>query len=217
MQAEFDAAKTLLLDMDGTLLDLAFDNHFWLDTVPAEVAAQLALSLEEARQRVYALIESERGTMNWYDLAFWGRTFGLDMMALKRRCPEPIRFIDGAESFLARAKAAGFRLIIVTNSSQELLNLKDEVTGICSLVDASYSSSQFGEPKESAAFWSLFFSHTSEDPASCLLIDDSESVLRTASDFGVGAVIGIRHPDSGRRPNALDGWASVDGVRDLLL
>lgn len=27
---------TVLLDMDGTLLDLHFDNHFWLSLVPQE-------------------------------------------------------------------------------------------------------------------------------------------------------------------------------------
>ena len=26
---------TVLLDLDGTLLDLAYDNHFWLEIVPA--------------------------------------------------------------------------------------------------------------------------------------------------------------------------------------
>ena len=30
---------TVLLDMDGTLLDLRFDNHFWLEHLPARWAA----------------------------------------------------------------------------------------------------------------------------------------------------------------------------------
>ncbi|HBT55971.1 MAG TPA: haloacid dehalogenase, partial [Pseudomonas sp.] len=31
----WNAIDTVLLDMDGTLLDLHFDNHFWLEHMPA--------------------------------------------------------------------------------------------------------------------------------------------------------------------------------------
>jgi 5'-nucleotidase len=36
MVPEFDWREidTVLLDMDGTLLDLEFDSHFWLSLVP---------------------------------------------------------------------------------------------------------------------------------------------------------------------------------------
>jgi putative hydrolase of the HAD superfamily len=32
------AIDTVLLDMDGTLLDLHFDNHFWLEHLPQRYA-----------------------------------------------------------------------------------------------------------------------------------------------------------------------------------
>ena len=38
--------NTVLLDMDGTLLDLNFDNHFWLEFVPARFAEANNLSIE---------------------------------------------------------------------------------------------------------------------------------------------------------------------------
>ena len=36
--------ETVLLDLDGTLLDLAFDNYFWRERVPAAYAAARAIS-----------------------------------------------------------------------------------------------------------------------------------------------------------------------------
>ena len=34
---------TVLLDMDGTLLDLRFDNHFWRELVPERYAERHGL------------------------------------------------------------------------------------------------------------------------------------------------------------------------------
>lgn len=34
----WNAIDTVLLDMDGTLLDLHFDNHFWLQHLPQRYA-----------------------------------------------------------------------------------------------------------------------------------------------------------------------------------
>ena len=52
---------TVLLDMDGTLLDLAFDNYFWLEHLPQRYAAKHRISEEEAatlaRQLTYELVK----------------------------------------------------------------------------------------------------------------------------------------------------------------
>ena len=34
---EWQHIDTVLFDLDGTLLDLAFDNHLWREIVPAEI------------------------------------------------------------------------------------------------------------------------------------------------------------------------------------
>ncbi|HNG60363.1 MAG TPA: haloacid dehalogenase, partial [Cellvibrionaceae bacterium] len=36
----WQAIDTLLLDMDGTLLDLHYDNYFWLEYLPRAFAAK---------------------------------------------------------------------------------------------------------------------------------------------------------------------------------
>ena len=40
MQIAWDKIDTVLLDMDGTLLDLNFDNHFWNEFIPLKYAEQ---------------------------------------------------------------------------------------------------------------------------------------------------------------------------------
>jgi putative hydrolase of the HAD superfamily len=44
---------TVLLDMDGTLLDLHFDNYFWLTHVPQRYAEAHGIDAEEAKTRLH--------------------------------------------------------------------------------------------------------------------------------------------------------------------
>ena len=41
--------ETVLLDMDGTLLDLHFDSYFWLELIPQKIAAKNGQSVAEAK------------------------------------------------------------------------------------------------------------------------------------------------------------------------
>ena len=45
---DWDAIDTVLLDMDGTLLDLHFDNYFWMDHLPRLYAEKHGMSLEDS-------------------------------------------------------------------------------------------------------------------------------------------------------------------------
>ena len=40
---------TVLLDMDGTLLDLHYDSHFWLNVIPQQHALAKNISFEAAQ------------------------------------------------------------------------------------------------------------------------------------------------------------------------
>ena len=53
-QEMLQSCDTLMLDMDGTLLDLAFDNYVWLQLVPAEYAQQREIPEAQAREELYA-------------------------------------------------------------------------------------------------------------------------------------------------------------------
>ncbi|MEL7025588.1 MAG: HAD hydrolase-like protein [Pseudomonadota bacterium] len=162
-------------------------------------------------------IAREQGTLNWYCLDFWSDTLSLDIMALKRACDDRIAFLDGAEDFLLRAKAAGYRLLLVTNSTRALLELKDEKTGVTRFMDEIYSSHDFRAPKESQAFWQRFSQSTGIDRRRSVLIDDSTSVIRAAKVFGLGGTITLTHPDSTRPARTADDEPPVtDRVASLL-
>ena len=45
----WQAIDTVILDLDGTLIDLYFDHHFWKNVVPQAYAQKFNLSLEQSR------------------------------------------------------------------------------------------------------------------------------------------------------------------------
>src|SRR5579863_5834818 len=87
---------TVLLDLDGTLLDLAFDNHFWLEVVPAKFAALNRMASSEAREQLILRFRACEGTLNWYCIDHWSRELGLDIVSLKRTVAGRIAWLPGA-------------------------------------------------------------------------------------------------------------------------
>ena len=79
----WEAIDTVLLDMDGTLLDLRFDNYFWLHLVPERYAAKHDLTLEEARAVLAPMFAGKQGTLDWYCTDFWSRALSLDIAGMK--------------------------------------------------------------------------------------------------------------------------------------
>ena len=67
---------TVLLDMDGTLLDRHFDDHFWLEHVPLRYATKHALHLADSKEKLYRLFRSQENTLNWTDLDYWSEQLG---------------------------------------------------------------------------------------------------------------------------------------------
>src|SRR5262249_7844652 len=159
------------------LLDLGFDNDFWLEFIPAAYAAVHALSLDQARAALAPRFRACEGTLNWYCIDYWSRELRLDVAALKRTQADRVAWLPGAEGFLQRLRACGKRLVLLTNSHPEVLQLKDEQTGVTRYLDAAFSSHVFQAPKESPLFWQAVREVEPFDPQRSLFVDDSPSVL----------------------------------------
>jgi len=216
VQVPWSDIDTILFDMDGTLLDLAFDNYFWLDLVPREYARVAGLSIDAAREQVMARYAPVVGTLPWYCLDHWTGEFGLDLEALKRRHRHRIRYLPRAEAFLARARRSGKRLILVTNAHRVTLAIKCEQTGVDGWMDAVVSSHDYGCEKERAGFWRRLEAEQDIRPGRSLLLEDSLPVLGAARDYGIAHTIAIRRPDSTAAERVIEQFAAVTGVADLI-
>ena len=74
--------KTLMLDMDGTILDLAYDSSIWLDLVPKEYAQKKGISLKEANAELHKYFVSMQGTLQWYSPDHWSDLLGIDILRI---------------------------------------------------------------------------------------------------------------------------------------
>jgi 5'-nucleotidase len=212
----WDEIDTVLVDMDGTLLDLAFDNFFWLSLVPARYAELHGLAVAEASERLIARYASFAGTLSWYCTDHWTRELGLDIKAMKWAHKHLIRFLPKAPEFLASVRARGKDVWIVTNAHRETIEVKASQTGIDALVDRLVCSHDLAAPKESAGFWRKLRTVHGFHPGRALLIDDSAPVLRAARTYGVKHTIAVRRPDSTAPAREIEEFMAVEGVAELV-
>lgn len=188
---------TVLLDMDGTLLDLHFDNHFWLEHLPKRYADIHRHSDEQAvRQQLSRRFESERGTLNWYCTDYWSEQLQLDIPALKREIQHLIAIRPYVEEFLTRLRAGPQQVILVTNAHHRSLEIKMNKTGLSDLFDSIVVSHDFRAPKEDPRFWQQLRIAHPFNPKHTLLIDDTASVLQSARHFGIKYLLTLLQPDS---------------------
>ena len=187
---------TVLLDMDGTLLDLHFDNHFWLDYLPQCYADKNGLSRTEADAYLQPLFASYSGQLNWYCVEFWSKTLDLPIQQMKRDTAHLIDLRANAAEFLITLKQAGKRCVLVTNAHRASLHIKLEKVHLEPLLDIIVSSHDYGYPKEDQRFWSSLSQQIDYQPERSLFIDDSLPVLRSAQRYGIGHLRAVLQPDS---------------------
>lgn len=208
---------TVLLDMDGTLLDLHFDNHFWLTHLPQRYAEHHGVSLALAQAELLPLFRQHAGTLNWYCTDFWSRELRLSIRDLKREVAHLIALRADAELFLRALREAGKRVVLITNAHRDSLSLKLERVELAPWFERLISSHDYGFPKEDQQFWFALRQDVDFDPARSLFIDDSLPILRSAGRFGVAHLLAVRQPDSRAGPKDTEEFAAVEDYRELVL
>jgi len=116
--------KVVSFDLDGTLVEDAFDDAIWFEEIPQRYAAKHALPLPQATERVLAEYRALRGHPRWTDMAFWFDRFALgdwrDAVAARQHL---IRLYPETAEVL-QALAPRYRLVIITQAERKFREIK---------------------------------------------------------------------------------------------
>jgi GMP/IMP 5'-nucleotidase len=216
MTIDWNTIDTVLLDMDGTLLDRHFDDHFWLEHVPRRWAAKNGTSIDHARTHLHALFKSQEQTLNWTDLDYWSQRLKLDIPQLKREVEHLIAVHPFVVEFLLFLRQHRKNIWLVTNAHSKTLDLKMKTTRIGAYFDGIVSAHQVGLPKEDRRFWEALQRFVSYDPGRTLLGEDSETNLATAEQYGIGYLVYISRFSSAIQPKPSQAFASIEYFSALI-
>lgn len=208
--------ETVLLDMDGTLLDLHFDTHFWLEHVPARYAEANNLPLEKARQQLMQRYRRAEGKLEWYCVDYWSDQLDLNIEVLKQEVDHLISLRPDVISFLQALASAGKHRVLVTNAHGKSLSLKMRKTPIGDHLDEIITAHEIGLPKENGEFWEKLQQKHAFSAEKTLLIDDSINVLLSAEKYGIKHLRAILQPNSKLEPDPHYRFIHVDRFADIL-
>ncbi|NOQ64481.1 MAG: GMP/IMP nucleotidase [Methyloprofundus sp.] len=208
--------NTVLLDMDGTLLDLNFDNHFWLEFVPQRYAQKNQLSLAQAMAILVPLFKSMEGKLEWYCLDYWSDALELDIVALKTEIADLISVLPHVTEFLTALQQTDKQVLLVTNAHRDALSLKMEKTCLQPFFEQIICSHDFGYAKEHAKFWTAFQQQQGWEKQSTLMVDDSLPVLRAAQAFGVRHLMSINLPDTTKAIRQISEFPAIRDFREIM-
>ena len=207
---------TILLDMDGTLLDRHFDDYFWETYVPDIFASKHGMSLSEAKERLLDMYRAREKTLDWTDLDFWSDSLGLDIPSLKLRVQHLIQVHPFVLAFLSFCRTRGKKIYLVTNAHSKTLQIKMQKTAIGNYFDRVVCSQEIGCPKEHTVFWEYLRKVIHYEPERTLLADDTEAVLVSAKRMGIRWLIFVARPSSSLPPSFSSNFPSILYFKDLM-
>jgi putative hydrolase of the HAD superfamily len=216
MIIDWNDIDTVLLDMDGTILDRHFDDHFWLEHVPKRWSQRNHTTLEYAKEHLYGLFRSQENTLNWTDLDYWSDRLKLDIPVLKQEIEHLIAVHPYVIEFLLFLKHAGKTVWLVTNAHSKTLDLKMKNTRIGPYFDGIISAHQVGLPKEDDRFWRKLQDFIPYDPERTLLGEDSETNLTTAENYSIRYLVYISHYSSRVEPHRSEHFHTIDFFNRLI-
>ena len=213
---DWTRVDTALLDMDGTLLDLRYDNAFWFDALPERLAARDGLTVQTARTQVENHARALLGTLKFYCLDHWSALLGLDVASANEELAHLIAVRPAVVELLTWLRGRGIRTVLATNSHPRGMDFKLAHTGLGAYLDATVSSHELGHPKEDPAFWTALAA-AGVNLERALLVDDNHAVLACAHRCGVGQVLAVLSPDSGRPAHTPGAFPAVHDFHELRL
>ena len=206
----------ILLDLDGTLLDLNFDLHFWLEYLPIIYSEKHKIRIEDAKNILLKMLDAEIGTLNWYCLDFWRNKLDLDIVQLKRNVSHLIQVHPNVDEFLTQAKLINKKIYLVTNAHRKTIKLKMQATKIEHYFDDIISSHDFGFAKQEQHFWHELTRNIGLIKERAIFFDDSKDVLHAARKFNIGQIIAISKPSSKLDAKELSGFINIENFSQVM-
>ena len=208
---------TILLDMDGTLLDKYFDDHFWEEYVPKIFAETHKLSEEDARKGLLQRYQRVESTLQWCDLDYWSDQLGLNIPELKCKVDHLIKVHPYVVDFLVYAKSIKKEIHLVTNAHSKTLEIKMRKSALGKHFDRIVCHEEIGYAKEQPEFWDKLEAHLGYDRQRTLLADDTAKVLHSASQYGMGFLIFVAYPSSRIPVQFSPDYPSITYFNELIL
>jgi putative hydrolase of the HAD superfamily len=208
--------ETVLLDMDGTLLDRAFDDHFYLEALPARYAAVRGMPVDKARERLVSLYRAAEGRLDWTDLDYWTRQLELDVPAIKDELRHRIAPHPDSLDFLGFLRERKIPVHLVTNAHPKTLAIKMEKTGLGAHLGRMVTAFDVGCLKSRVAYWVKSEAILGFDPAATLYVDDDESALLSADAHGIRHLVHRSKSSSALPPQASAKYRSIETFHALM-
>lgn len=207
---------TIFLDLDGTLLDLAYDNYFWHDHIPNLIAKKNKLPFEKVKIEFENIYKSKQNTIEWYSLDYWSKIFEIDLKNEVLKTKNKIKIFPNAHNLLTNLKKRKIRIILLTNCPRDMLDIKLTQTQLWGFFDKIISSEDYGFSKEDDRFWHNLNTAIDFNKMNTLFVDDSENVLNCASRNGIKNIFYIKFPDSNKEGQIIKNFNPLDSI-DLIV
>ena len=182
--------KVMSFDLDGTLIDYRFVDSVWFEGIPRLYSAEKRVTFNDAKKvvkREYDKVGKER--LEWYDLYYWTRKFGLNVAAqeLLRHFEHRIKTYPEVPKVLEELKQKGLELVIVTNARREFAELELKKAEIENYFEHVFSStSDFALVKRTVNLYQRVCNFLQISPEEMIHIGDDRNF-----DFDVPRRLGI--------------------------
>jgi putative hydrolase of the HAD superfamily len=213
---EWRAIETVLLDMDGTLLDLHFDNFFWQEYLPSRYAEIKGVEPQAAKHHIVTLTRKIEGSLNWYSTDYWSAMLEIDVVALKHEISHKVATRPFCIDFLDALRAAKKDVVLVTNAHHDSLALKMDKTQLAQKFDRLITVHEFALPKEDPQCWHEVHKRHPFTAQRTLLIDDNLYALQSAREYGINNLLAIYQPDSQAPRREIDQFDAIHSFAEIM-